>query len=167
MEAGMGFEPALYGRSFMRRIIVNDEMEIETGGGLPVDQSEKAQELAMSMARHAGRDNLAIQHVQRCEQGRILQQPVQFLRRVAAAPATDRQQALVHSRRNPLRCQSIARQQHDPRPPNHLLRCVAVPNQPLQSFAISRADPNLLDFPHRRRLAGSRRFVNRLSATEH
>src|SRR3984893_3213636 len=69
MEAGMGFEPALYGWSLMRRIIVNDEMEIETGGGLPVDQSEKAQELAMSMARHAGPDNLAIQHVQRCEQG--------------------------------------------------------------------------------------------------
>ena len=69
MEAGMGFEPALYGRSLMRGIIVNDEMEIETGGGLLVDQSEKAQELAMSMARHAGPDNLAIQHVQRCEQG--------------------------------------------------------------------------------------------------
>ena len=67
MEAGMGFEPALYGRSLMRGIIVNDEMEIETGGRLLVDQSEKAQELAMSMARHAGPDNLAIQHVQRCD----------------------------------------------------------------------------------------------------
>src|SRR5439155_9982346 len=65
----MGFEPALYSRSLMRGIIVNDEMEIETGGGLLVDQSEKAQELAMSMPRHAGPDNLAIQHVQRCEQG--------------------------------------------------------------------------------------------------
>ena len=67
MEAGMGFEPALYGRRLMRGIIVNDEMEIETGGGLLVDQSEKAQELAMSMARHASPDNLAIQHVQRCD----------------------------------------------------------------------------------------------------
>ena len=70
-------------------------------------------------------------------------------------------------RRYSLRCQAVARQQHDPRPPNHLLRRVSVPNQPFQSFAISRADLNLLDFPHRRRLAGSRRFVNRLSATEH
>ena len=297
MEAGMGFEPALYGRRLMGGVVVNDEMEIETGGGLLVDQSEKAQELAMSMARHAGPDDLAVQHVQRCEQGggavalvvvghgtgtpllhgqsrlsavegldlalfvdaedqrlvgrievepdhvlhlgrevlvardferfdqmrlepvrmpdpldtavgdpcrrshaaqapvgrirrlrmqrhvdhlldllgrqrldarragRILQQPVHPLRHVAAAPATDRQQALAHGRRNPLRCQSIARQQHDPRPPNHLLRRVSVSNQPLQSFAISHADPNLLDFPHRRRLAGSRRFVNRLSAT--
>jgi DNA-binding transcriptional ArsR family regulator len=100
--------------------------------------------------------------------GRVLQQPVHPLcHEAAAAPAADRQQALVRSRRNPLRCQSIARQQYDPRPPNHLLRRVSVPNQPLQSFAIRRADPNLLDFPHRRRLAGSRRFVNRLSATEH
>jgi hypothetical protein len=33
--------------------------------------------------------------------------------------------------------------------------------------AITRADHNLLDFPHRRRIAASHRFVNRLSATEH
>ena len=53
MEAGMGFEPALYGRRLMRGIVVNDQMEIEIGGRLLVDQSEKAQEFAMSMARHA------------------------------------------------------------------------------------------------------------------
>jgi hypothetical protein len=34
-------------------VIVNDEMEIETGGGLLVDQFEKGQELTMSMQRHA------------------------------------------------------------------------------------------------------------------
>lgn len=33
MEVGMGFEPALYGRRLIRSMIVNDEMEIETGGG--------------------------------------------------------------------------------------------------------------------------------------
>jgi hypothetical protein len=38
---------------------------------------------------------------------------------------------------------------------------------PAAPVAISRTDRNLLDFPHRRRLAGSRRFVNPLSATEH
>src|SRR5580692_7635676 len=84
-----------------------------------------------------------------------------------AAPATDRRQAFVHSGRNSLRCQAVARQQHDPRPPNHLLRRISVPNQSFLSFAISRADFNLLDLSHRRRLAGLRRFVNRLSATEH
>jgi hypothetical protein len=36
----------------------------------------------------------------------------------------DREQALVYRRRNPLRRQPLARQQHDPRPPNHLLRRV-------------------------------------------
>jgi len=40
---------------------------------------------------------------------------------------------------------------------------VPVLNQPL---TISAADRNLLDLPHRRRLAGSRRFATRLSVTE-
>jgi len=40
MEAGMGLEPSLYARRLMRGIVVNDEMEIETGGGLLVDQPE-------------------------------------------------------------------------------------------------------------------------------
>jgi hypothetical protein len=69
MEAGMRLDPALYGRSLVSGIVVNDEMEIETGGGLLVDQFEKAQELAMSMARHASPDNAAVQHVERREQG--------------------------------------------------------------------------------------------------
>jgi hypothetical protein len=99
--------------------------------------------------------------------GRVLQQPIHAFCHKAMAPAADGQQALVNRRSNRLRHQSIARQQHDPRSPNHLLRRVSVPDQPLQSFAIGRADRNLLDFPHRRRLAGSRRFVNRLSVTEH
>ena len=69
VEAGMRLEPALYRRGLMGGIVVDDEMEIETGGGLLVDQFEKAQELAMSMARHASPDDLAVQHVQRREQG--------------------------------------------------------------------------------------------------
>ena len=46
---------------------VPPRIRCETGGGLLVDQ--KARELAMSAARHAGPDNLAIRHAQRCEQG--------------------------------------------------------------------------------------------------
>src|SRR4029453_13875814 len=65
------------------------------------------------------------------------------------------------------RAQSIAPRQNDPGSPNPLLRRVSVPDQPLQSFAIGRADRNLLDFPHRRRFADPRPFVNRLSVTEH
>jgi len=96
--------------------------------------------------------------------GRVPQQPVHPLRYIAAAPPADREQALAHGR---LRHQPFGGQQNDPRPPDHLLRRVSVADQPLQSLTISCTDLNPLDFPHRRRLAGSRRFVNRLSATEH
>ena len=49
MKAGMRFDPVLHGRGFVSGVVINDEMEIETGGGLLVDQLEKAQELAMSI----------------------------------------------------------------------------------------------------------------------
>ena len=75
--------------------------------------------------------------------------------------------ALTNRRSSCLRRQPIARQQHDQCSSNHLLRRVSVPDQPLQSFTIGRTDRNLFDLPHRRKLAGSRRFVNRASATEH
>ena len=52
----------------MRGIVVDDEVEVELLGGLLVDQFEKAEELLMAMARHARPDNLAVQHVERCEQ---------------------------------------------------------------------------------------------------
>jgi hypothetical protein len=121
------------------------------------------------MQRHVHHllDLLGRQRLDARRAGCVLQQPVHPLRHIAAAPAADREQALAHCRRNPLRCHPIASQQHNPRPPNHLLRRVSVPDQPFQSLTISCADRNPLDLPHRRRLAGSRRFVNRLSATEH
>lgn len=42
MEAGMRFDPALYGWGLVSGVVVNAEMEIETGGGLLVDQFESA-----------------------------------------------------------------------------------------------------------------------------
>jgi hypothetical protein len=69
MEAARRFDPALHGWGLVSGIVVNDEMEIETGGGLLVDQFKKAQELAVTMARHASPDNPAVQHVQRRKQG--------------------------------------------------------------------------------------------------
>jgi len=42
MEARMYLEPALHGRGLVSGIVINDEMEIETGGGLLVDQPKKA-----------------------------------------------------------------------------------------------------------------------------
>jgi hypothetical protein len=70
MEARMGLEPALYGRRLVGGIVVDDQVEIETGRGSMIDQLEKAQELSMPVARHAGPDHLAVQHVERREQGR-------------------------------------------------------------------------------------------------
>lgn len=69
MEAGMRFDPALCGRGLESGIIVDNEMEIEAGRGRLIDQSEKVQEVAMPMARHARPNNCAVQHVQRREQG--------------------------------------------------------------------------------------------------
>jgi hypothetical protein len=50
-KRGMGFEPALYGWSPIRGMIVNDEMEIENGGGLLVDQSKKAHSMFSAVNR--------------------------------------------------------------------------------------------------------------------
>ena len=70
VETRMGLEPALHGRGFMGGVVVNHEMKVETLWGLLIDQLEKAQELAMPMARQAGPDDLAVQHVERGEQSR-------------------------------------------------------------------------------------------------
>jgi len=70
MEARVGLEPTVHGRCFMSGIIVDNQMEVEIGRGVMVDQLQKAQELAVSMARHAGPNDLAIEHIQRRKQGR-------------------------------------------------------------------------------------------------
>jgi hypothetical protein len=44
MEAGARFDPALYSWGRVSGIVVYDEMEIETSGGLLIDQLEKAQD---------------------------------------------------------------------------------------------------------------------------
>src|SRR6516165_7110806 len=67
VETRMGLEP---GRGFMGGVVVNHEMKVEALWGLLIDQLEKAQELAMPMARQAGPDDLAVQHVERGEQSR-------------------------------------------------------------------------------------------------
>jgi hypothetical protein len=93
---------------------------------------------------------------------RVLQKPVHAFRHIAVVPAADCQQALAN--RCSFRRQSTVRQQHHPCPPDNLLRRVPVPN--FQSFAIGCADRKQLNTPHRRRLAGSSRFVDRPSATK-
>ena len=95
------------------------------------------------------------------------QKAVHACGRIAAAPAANRQQALAGRCRDRSGRHAVAGQKHDPRPPNHLLRRVPVPDQPLHPLTVSRTDRNPLDLSHRRRLADLRRFVNPASATEH
>jgi hypothetical protein len=58
----MRLEPSLHGASFVGGVVVDDQMQVEIGAVM-LDQLEKAQELAVAMARHAGPDDLAVQHV--------------------------------------------------------------------------------------------------------
>src|SRR5258708_38049276 len=70
VEARMHLEPALYCRGLVSGTVVDDQMQVEIGGGLLIDLLEKVEKLSMPMTRHASSDDLAVQHVQRCEQGR-------------------------------------------------------------------------------------------------
>ena len=53
----------------MRGVIVDDQMHLALGRGFAVDLVEKADELLMPVAAHALADNLAVEHVERGEQG--------------------------------------------------------------------------------------------------
>jgi len=98
---------------------------------------------------------------------RVLQQPLDALGHKPAAPSADRQLALARCRRDRASLQPVGRQQHDLRPPNHLLGGVAVPDQPFQLITIRPIDHDRFDPAHRRRLACPRHFVNQPSETEH
>src|SRR5262245_66255118 len=65
----MRLEPALDRGGLMGGVVVEDEMQIEIGGGLSIDQPEEAQELPVPMARQARADDLAVQHAESGEQG--------------------------------------------------------------------------------------------------
>ena len=60
----MPLEPALYRRSLVGGIIVDDEMQIEMGRSPFVDGLEEAEELAMPVAGHAFADDGAVEHVE-------------------------------------------------------------------------------------------------------
>ena len=66
----MRLEPALDARRLVRRIIVDDEVQVEAAGSSLIDQLEKAQKFAMPVTRHASSDDAAVQHVQSREQRR-------------------------------------------------------------------------------------------------
>ena len=116
---------------------------------------------------HHSLDRLGRQRLDARGPGRILQKPLDPLGHMASAPTSNRQQALAYRSRNRFRRQPIVCQKHDLRSPNHLLGRVPVPDQSLQSLAISAADRNSFDFPHLPRFVNLSSFVNRRSASGH
>ena len=54
----------------VRGVIVDDQVHLAPGRGFAVDLVEKADELLMPVAAHALADDLAVEHVERGEQGR-------------------------------------------------------------------------------------------------
>jgi hypothetical protein len=77
----------------VRGVIVDDQMHFALGRGLAVDLVEEADELLMPVAAHALADDLAVEHVERGEQGRRAV-PLMIMGHRAAAAALHRQPRL-------------------------------------------------------------------------
>jgi len=63
-------KPSLHLGMGMGAIVIEDEVNRQLARGAALDAVQKAQKLLMAVARHAVSQNLAVQHVQRREQGR-------------------------------------------------------------------------------------------------
>jgi hypothetical protein len=62
MESRMTLQPRMDTRMLMYSVVVHDQVQIQTVRGLRIEAFEKANELLMSVSRHAVADNLAIEH---------------------------------------------------------------------------------------------------------
>ena len=69
MEARVLGEPSLHFVMLARRVIVGDQVDVETAGGLAVDGLEEGKPLLVVVALGDAGDQLAIEIVQRGEQG--------------------------------------------------------------------------------------------------
>ncbi len=69
VEPGMAFEPPLDFRCLVGGVVVDDQVEIQVLGRLAVDLVQEANELLVSVLPHALADDLAVEHVERREQG--------------------------------------------------------------------------------------------------
>jgi len=62
--------PPAHGGVLVRRVIVQDQMQIESGGCLRIDPLEEPEKLVVSMARHAVADDRSVEHAQCREESR-------------------------------------------------------------------------------------------------
>jgi len=68
-EAGMATEPGVHLGMLVGGVVVEDDVDNLAGGDLGLDEVEEAYELLVAVALHAAADDLAVEHVQRGEQG--------------------------------------------------------------------------------------------------
>src|SRR6185312_16933923 len=93
MKPGVPFEPGPHLGMLVRRIVVDDQMQLSASRGLAVDLVEKADEFLTPMARHALADDLAFEHIEGGEQCRRAVALIVVRHRPAAA-LLDRQSRL-------------------------------------------------------------------------
>ena len=67
--ARMAGEPGFDLRMLVGGVVVGDQMDVEIGRDVAVEMIKKGEELLMPMARLALRDDRAVEHVERGEQG--------------------------------------------------------------------------------------------------
>lgn len=68
MKSGVTFKSVFDSAMFVDRVIVYDQMQIEVGWGLSIDQFQKFDPFLVAMAIHAGHDDAPFGHLQRSEQ---------------------------------------------------------------------------------------------------
>ncbi len=86
VHARVALEPALHRGTFMRAVIVNDEMQVECRGRGVINGLEKSDKLSTPVSRQTLPDDRAIEHV---EGGKESRGPISFIimgHRTAASP---------------------------------------------------------------------------------
>jgi hypothetical protein len=64
MEAWVTLQPGSDTRMFMGSIVVDDQMQLQSGGHFGINAFEKPNEFLVSVPRHAVSDNSAIEHTE-------------------------------------------------------------------------------------------------------
>ena len=121
----------------------------------------------MQRQLHHPLDRLRRQRLATGRAAGVLQQALDPGRRIASPPAAHARHALADLPRYRHGAHTVTGQQHDPRPPHHLLWRVAVPHQFFQPFPIARGQLDAFDLAHDRKFASFAPLGNPLMKAEH